>query len=208
MARRPVLIVLIVLVGALLAGALFLWKGSALSAPPGPAMSTPESAPGSELAAVPTPAAPTAPASKVRKLSPEQRKQLGAQIAAAVHQAREARAARARSAGTPVSDDDPVIPLEAVGPELEHALTAAIPLLAQCYEHAGSAASRTAAAQMTMTSDPDLGTVIDTGDIVDATGHALDHTLDDCLRDTIDALALPPLGQPGKLQLQYSFRFD
>jgi hypothetical protein len=61
---------------------------------------------------------------------------------------------------------------------------------------------------MTMLSDPDLGTVIDTTDILGPDGKKLDHTLDDCLRDTIDALALPPLGQPGKLQIQYSFRFD
>ena len=28
------------------------------------------------------------------------------------------------------------------------------------------------------------------------------------LRDTIDSLALPPLGEGGKLEIQYSFRFD
>jgi hypothetical protein len=61
---------------------------------------------------------------------------------------------------------------------------------------------------MTMVSDPELGTVIDTGEITDAGGAPLDGKLDDCLRDAIDALALPPLGVPGKLQLQYSFRFE
>jgi hypothetical protein len=50
--------------------------------------------------------------------------------------------------------------------------------------------------------------VIDTADIVGPDCKKLGPTLDACLRDSIDSLALPPLGQPGKLQLQYSFRFD
>ena len=61
---------------------------------------------------------------------------------------------------------------------------------------------------MTMTSDRDLGTVIDTADILGPDGKKLGPTLDTCLRDSIDSLALPPLGQPGKLQIQYSFKFD
>ena len=68
---------------------------------------------------------------------------------------------------------------------------------------------RTAVAQMTMTSDPELGTVIDTDAIKDENGQPLDPELDTCLRDTIDSLALPPLGpRAGKLPLQYSFRFS
>jgi len=156
--------------------------------------------------AVPTPGSPTA--AKTRRLSPEERKQLGAQIAAGVHKAREARATQARSAGSAVVDEDPIIPLEAVGPELKDALTAAIPILAECFKQAGITDPKTAVAQMTLTSDPDLGTVIDTADIVGPDGAKLGAQLDSCLRDSIDSLALPPLGQPGKLQLQYSFRFD
>jgi len=192
-----------VIAAAMIASAL-LWsrRHPTPPAPLGPAAAHGSAAP------APTSAAPPALAMRTRKLSPEDRKQLGAQIAAAIHKAREARAAQARSAGTPVSDDDPGIPLESVGPALKDALTASIPILAECYEHAGITDPRSAVAQMTMLSDPDLGTVIDTADILGPDGKKLDHTLDDCLRDTIDALALPPLGQPGKLQIQYLFRFD
>jgi hypothetical protein len=205
MTRRSLL--WFVIAAAMLASGMLWWSRRASPAAPVPSASA--TARGSAAAPPSAPGpGPAAAAAQTRRISPEERKQLGAQIAAAIHKARDARAARARSAGTPVSDDDPVIPLEAVGPELEDALTAAIPLLAHCYEHAGSATPRTAAAQMTMTSDPDLGTVIDTADIHDPAGKTLDHTLDECLRDTIDSLALPPLGQPGKLQIQYSFRFD
>jgi hypothetical protein len=157
-------------------------------------------------------APPVAADPKVRRLAPEERKQLGLQIAAALQRARAQRQAAASQAAAggavPPSDEDPVIPLEQVGKPLQDALTSAIPLLAKCYEHAGSATPRTAAAMMTMASDPDLGTVIDTAQITDPDGKQLDHALDECLRDTIDSLALPPLGQPGKLQLQYSFKFD
>ena len=194
----------LVLVAVLVAAGLWWWKRTA---PPSAGPTTPR---GSAAAPAPvaTPAPPPAATAKTRKLSPEERKQLGAQIAAAIHKAREARAAQARAAGSAVADDDPVIPLEAVGPELKDALTAAIPILAECFAHAGITDPRTAVAQMTMTSDPDLGTVIDTADVLGPDGKKLAPSLDTCLRDTIDSLALPPLGQPGKLQLQYSFRFD
>jgi len=61
---------------------------------------------------------------------------------------------------------------------------------------------------MRMTSDPDLGTVIDTSGITDAAGQALPAELDDCLRDAIESLALPPLGKRGKVDVKYTFRFD
>ena len=201
MARRTIIV--FVLAVALIAGALFRGNRSpSRPQPPAPAHG-PVSGP-----ALSEPRA-TAPApAKTRRLSPDERKQLGEQIAAAIHKAREARAAQARAAGSAVADEDPVIPLEAIGPELKDAMTAAIPILAECFEHAGITDPRTAVAQMTMASDPDLGTVVDTADILGPDNQKLPPALDTCLRDTIDSLALPPLGQPGKLQVQYSFKFD
>jgi hypothetical protein len=202
MTKRSVLWFLIAV--AMIASAVMWWHRRA--APASATVAPPPAA----TATSPVPqTAPSAGASmKTRKLSAEDRKQLGEKIAAAVHAAREARAAQAKAAGTAVADEDPVIPLESVGPELKDALTAAIPILAECFQHAGITDPRTAVAQMTMTSDPSLGTVIDTADILGPDGKKLGPTLDTCLRDSIDSLALPPLGQPGKLQLQYSFRFD
>ena len=200
-ARRTLLWVVIAV--AMIAGAL-LWRHPTTREAP----AAPPVAPGSATATVTAPGPRPTPTGKTRRLSPEERRQLGAQIAAAVHKAREARATQARAAGSAVPDDDPIIPLESVGPELKDALTAAIPILAECFEHAGIMDPKTAVAQMTMTSDPDLGTVIDTADILGPDGKKLGPQLDSCLRDSIDSLALPPLGQAGKLQLQYSFRFD
>ncbi|HEY6040127.1 MAG TPA: hypothetical protein VIV58_37850, partial [Kofleriaceae bacterium] len=108
-ARRTLLWFVIAV--AMIAGAL-LWKH-----PTSPARQTPTapSVAGSATASAPRPAG----TGKTRRLSPEEREQLGAQIAAAVHKAREARAAQARAAGSAVPDEDPVIPLESVGPELK-----------------------------------------------------------------------------------------
>lgn len=163
--------------------------------------------------AMPTPAASTATsgsAARVRSLPPEERRRLGEQIATAikrVHAAPHAPGA-APAAG---SDDVPIIPLEAVSKPLFDGLQASLPILAECYtKHAGSSSTPPphATARMTLASDPDLGSVIDTDQIQDADGHPLPHELETCLRDAIDSLALPPLGQPGKVQLQYTFRFD
>jgi hypothetical protein len=145
--------------------------------------------------------------SRVQRLAPDERRLLGEQIAAALRTGHASTRAGA-SAGATVNDDVPDIPLEAVGAKLQSALRDAIPLLAECYEHRGSETPRTAAARMTMISDPQLGTVIDTDAVADAAGSAIDRELDTCLRDAIDSLELPPLGQPGKVKLEYTFRFD
>jgi hypothetical protein len=144
----------------------------------------------------------------VRRLDPEERRHLGEQIAASLKQARVARAAAAGSSAPPALDEDPMLTIEDLGKPVKDALQASIPLLAACYEKAGSAAPKTPLARMTMVSDPDLGTVIDNAEVTDADGKPLEHSLDECLRDAIDSLALPPLGKPGKLPIQYTFRFD
>lgn len=159
---------------------------------PGPGPSTPPASPG-EVRQGP-----------VRRLTTDERRRLGEQIAAARQRAREA---AGRPATGPAEDD--VIPLEQVSGPLKDGLEASIHLLAECYpQQPGTDAMRDATARMTMTSDPDLGTVIDTEGIQDAAGAPIAARLDECLRDTIDSLALPPLGKGGKLKLQYTFKFD
>ncbi|HEY0477224.1 MAG TPA: hypothetical protein VGD37_06850 [Kofleriaceae bacterium] len=163
-------------------------------------------APGSGSAGAP--ARPGEAQPLVRRLTGDERRRLGEQIAASRQRARAAAAGAANDDLIPVNDDQ--IPVENVGKPLKDGLTAAIPLLAACYEQQpGGNALREAAAQMTMTSDPELGTVVDTEGITDAAGKPLAARLDDCLRDTIDSLALPPLGATGgRVKLTYTFRFD
>lgn len=147
--------------------------------------------------------APSTTEPSVRRLDPEARKQLGEQIKAARARAR----ANAPAGGSGRASDD-MIELEAVAAPVKEAMFQSIPLLADCYKDR-PAGERTAIARMTLTSDPELGTVIDTDAIKDAGDKPLDPKLEDCLRETIDTLGLPPLDSVGgKLQLQYSFRFD
>ena len=158
------------------------------------------------VATSPTPSRPTG----VRRLSPEERRHLGEQIAASLKQARVARAAAAAAAGSsaPALDEDPVLTVEDLSKPVWDAFQASIPMLATCYEKAGSAAPKTPLVRMTMVSDADLGTVIDNAVVTDADGKPLEHALEECMRDAIDSLALPPIGKPGKLPVQYTFNFD
>ena len=166
-----------------------------------PPMSAARSAPGSGSAEAP--ARPTVAPTTTVRLTPDDRRRLGEQIAAARQRARAAD-------GAAGSADDDSIPVEKVSRELKDGLHGAIPLLAECFQQApGGSTLRDAAALMTLTSDPELGTVIDTDEIQDAAGKPLAAKLDECVRDTIDSLALPPLGATGgKIKVTYTFKFD
>ena len=183
----------------LVAAALIAWWKWPREAPAKKSLDSPAA-----VAAVKPEVAATRPVT--RRLDAEERKQLGVKIKAAIEKARVDRLSVASTVAGPHVGDDPVIPLEAVGAPLKAGLDASIPLLAACYEKGSPV--KTAAANMTMISDPDLGTVIDTATVTDAEGKPLAPELDTCLRDVIDQLQLPALGQTGKLQIQYTFKFD
>ena len=138
---------------------------------------------------------------RVRRLSPEARAELGRKIEAA-----RARTTASAAPVTPPALHDE-LKLEDVAEPLQQAFFEAIPLLADCYADRGRGFR--AAARMTLSTDPELGTVIDTDTIKDGNDQPVDAALDACLRDVIDSLGLPPLGDvAGRLQLQYTFRSD
>jgi len=146
------------------------------------------------------------PMTRVRRLPAEERRQLGAQIEAARARGRAERASAGGAGGAAVAVLDDTISLEQVGPKVQAAFQEAIPILAVCY--GDKPAGATAVVTMTMTSDPDLGSVIDTDAMLDQDGKPLAPELDDCLRTAIESLVLPPLEVGGRLPLQYSFLFD
>jgi hypothetical protein len=182
-----------------LVGAIF-WLTRATDKPAAPVVTT--TASGSARTMTTTePTGSKIDTSTVRRLDPATRKQLGEQITAARERAR----ASAAAAGEPFSEVP--MTLEDVSAPLQDKLKEALPLLAECFSQKQDV--RSALAMMTLMTDPELGTVIDTEAITDADGVPLEATLDTCLRDAIDSLALPPLGaKAGKLPLQYTFRFD
>jgi hypothetical protein len=170
-----------------------------------PVTATPVVASGS---APPAAQAPKIDTSKVRRLDKATRKQLGEQIAAAREKARAAAATSSTTgSGPPPALPDDELQLEEVSAALQDRLQETVSLLADCY--GAHPTVHEATANMTLTSDPELGTVIDTEEITGADGKPLAAALDTCLRDTIDSLALPPLGPTGgKLPTKFSFRFD
>jgi hypothetical protein len=165
---------------------------------------------GKEPAVAPSPAAtttsaPARPPTHATQVSAEERRQLADRIAAA-------HAARGYQAPTPA----PSLPeqgsgsndLERLTPHVLDALKEAIPFLAACYEQNAPKATRSALAQMTLTGDPDIGTIIDADEIVDEQHQPLPKKLDECLRNTMMTLELPPIAEGDKVKIQYSFRLD
>jgi hypothetical protein len=194
--RKP-LILGVILVGVVVA--LVVW----LRRPAAPTGSQPLATSGSSAPKVVPVTAREPVVPRVRRLGAEERKQLGARIAAARERFRDQAATHA--GGVPALAET-TIQLEQVSATVQAALKDAIPILAECYGE--KPAGATATVMMTMISDPDLGTVIDSALSIDQEGKPLTSELDNCLRDAIESLALPPLEVGGKLPLQYSFVFD
>jgi hypothetical protein len=156
------------------------------------------------------------------KLARAERRELADRIAAA-------RAARGSAASTTASAaiHAPLPPSLAPAPTLDPdhpddlkttlraTIREAVPLLAACYEAAIPQlpeAETHIAAQLTLTSDPDVGTIIDAHQLSDDQGHPLLASFDDCLRDTMQQLALPPIAGanqgPVTIEVTYPFRFS
>ena len=147
------------------------------------------------------PAVPT----HVTKVTPEERKQTADRIAAA-HAARVASSTTPRPS-LPAPDKLDSHDLDHVSTTVQQAMKEAIPFLAECYKQHGHGAM-TAAAMMTLTGDPDIGTVIDADQITGDDGKPIEPKLDDCLRGTMQTLALPPLTEGDKIKIKYTFKFD
>jgi len=79
-----------------------------------------------------------------------------------------------------------------------------------CYESSFASRGHKAldlVAHLTLTGDPDVGTLIDAPQLFDDKGAPLPAILDDCLRDTLQSLELPPLEEGDYIVLDYPFKF-
>jgi hypothetical protein len=167
----------------------------------------------------PPPAAtpPTKILHATRLATKEERRQLADQISTA-QAARTAGAAPGGAAAIHGREAPPRLPTTTLDPEhpdemkttIRSAMREAIPLLTDCY--AAAIPNLTddetrIAAKLTLTSDPDIGTVIDAHQIADDQGRPLLASFDDCLRTTFQQLALPPIENGGTLEVTYPFVF-
>jgi hypothetical protein len=178
---------------------------TAAEAPAPPATPTPAPATATGRA-VPAPR-PARPIDHVTKLdSLEQRRALADRIAAS----RSAGATRvAPMPRLPTgSDDDSAPPISKT--EIRTAMREIVPHLAACYEAALPTLANpqlSVVTELTLTGDPDIGTLIDAHQISDKDGKPLPATFDDCLRTNLQLLALPPLAEGDEIKVRYPFEF-
>jgi hypothetical protein len=197
-------VVLAVVVAAAIAIGIWFWLRGRDTAPDAAASATATES-GSSSASPAADKVPTKVPTHVTKVTPEERKRTAERIAAA-HAARVASSTTPRPS-LPTADKLDSHDLDHVSTTVLAAMKEAIPFLAECYKQHGHGAT-TAAAMMTLTGDPDIGTVIDADQITSEDGKPLDPKLDDCLRGTMQTLALPPLTEGDKITVKYSFKFD
>jgi len=198
---------LVVAALALVGGALwYLDKPDATSAK---ADSAPPPAPAA-TSAPPRPSAAPAPkpVDKVTKLANDAERQ---QLADRIASAQSARAA-VRAAPLPRLPDQPEpAPAQPVGKtEIRAAMKEVVPFLADCYERAIpllASADFDLNAQLALVGDPEVGTLVEVKSLVDGDGKALIQQLDDCFKNALQLLALPPLAEGDRIEVRYPFKF-
>ncbi len=171
---------------------------------------------GSSAAPTPPPTAtgPTAkpgPTHELRTITPAQRTEIAAQIAAA-------RAARAEHKPAAPTESKPATPepnqeyaayADSFAVGMSDALKSLFGTLGNCVKDKGAAGShRNAVVQITLDGDPDVGTLITTDAIADGTGQPVTHALDDCVRSALDGAELPPIKEGATLKTQFTFDLD
>jgi len=155
-----------------------------------------------------TPSTKTKPVDKVGRVSSEQRRRLAEQIA----RARANRVAPS-SGGTSPTTPRPELAdngdAKLVRTTMKEAMREIIPILADCYDKAGDKvpAEIKVVADMTLTGDPDIGTIIDTNGIADGDGKPLEPAFDLCLKDALVSIEMPPLSEGGEVKVTYPFLF-
>jgi hypothetical protein len=140
--------------------------------------------------------------------SGDERREVADQIASA--QASRAQSATPPPRLPPIADtftsSDPVTMKQTV----RGAMREVVAHLMTCYEGSLSTRGRKdlhIVAHLTLTGDPDIGTLIDAPQLFDDQGAPLPPQLDDCLRDTLQSLELPPLTEGDHVNLDYPITF-
>lgn len=151
------------------------------------------------------------PFERVVRLTPEQHHELVARIAAA--RARRTAAAAAPAlptegalgGGTPA----PALPATMATPqqvleELQANLGEVKEYVAECVAKYGANVKRFKA-NLTLTGDPDIGSLIDATGLVGPDGAPVPAQLDDCVRSQLQTLALPPIKSGDGFSVSYDF---
>ncbi|MBA3457963.1 MAG: hypothetical protein H0T42_33075 [Deltaproteobacteria bacterium] len=164
---------------------------------------------GSSVATAPSPRPPN----RVTKVSAAERTEIAERIARA--QASRAVAAPAGPALPAAAPAAPALPGETmkkpedVTTHLLAAMDEVKPFLVECVSRHREAIGPTASikASLMLDGDPDVGTLISADKLRDLEGKALPAGFDDCVRDTMQSLQLPPLAEGSRFLVEYSFAF-
>ena len=162
-------------------------------------------------------AGPAAPAAKppqhATRITPDQRRQLADQIASA----QAARTTGTTSGAAVSAPARPTLPKPTLDPDnldefktsIRDAMHEVIPMIADCYDKAGSSvpAELTVRAHLKLTGDPDIGTLVDAPSATDNHEAPLPAGFDDCLRSTLQTIELPPLTEGNEVSVTYPFVF-
>jgi hypothetical protein len=186
---------------------LVLRKGDPSPARSAPATSVEPAATAPAPGAPPTTtAAPPPPRHVTRLASAQERRQVADRIASA--QAAHAATHAPRPPSLPAATMDPNDP-EGMKTTIRSAMKEAIPFLAECYDKAKLDEPETKViANLTLTGDPDVGTLIDADQLVDGAQKPLPTGFDDCVRSTLQTLQLPPLAEGNLVKVTYPFVFS
>jgi hypothetical protein len=144
----------------------------------------------------------------VAKLSPDERRKLADRIAAA-------QAGRGAVSATPrpkLPDTRmPGTDTDGIRTSIQSAMREANPILKECYDKSLPKLGEDrieVRAQIRLTGDPDVGTLIDADRLTDPDGKPLLDEFDDCLRNTFQSLGLPPLVEGNKVRIAYTLVFS
>lgn len=140
----------------------------------------------------------------------EDRRQLAQQIAAALRARR-----AAASTGTSSATTRPELPAgsgsmdspEHVLAQMQAALKQVKAYVADCVKQAGTQI-RGFKADLSLTGDPDIGTLIDASALTSSDGGPLPAQLDDCVRGVLQTLELPAMAVGDAFKVNYEFLFD
>jgi hypothetical protein len=156
-----------------------------------------------------TPVAKPTVVDKVGRVSPEERKRLADQIAKAKAN-RPASSTSGPSSATPRPELPDNGDAKLVRTTMKAAMKEIIPYLADCFGKAGDKvpAEIKVVADMTLTGDPDIGTIIDANGIVDGDGKPLEPGFDLCVKDALVTIEMPPLSEGGEVKVTYPFLFS
>lgn len=172
---------------------------------------------GSGSAEAASPAKPK-PNDRVKKVTPAERAALAKQILDA-RAGRAGRAAPSAPAGPSLPTPAPALPaappaldpkdLESFTTTFRDAMKEVVPYLADCYDKhsARLPAEIKVRANLTLTGDPDVGTLIDNNGLSQPDGAPLDDQFQTCLGDALAGLALPPLAEGEEVKVVYPFLF-